>query len=673
MMVEEVYKRLLHAIIATSKIATPHFQLQEEKGNRLEQKFHDDKATMTQQYDYRYIETGSIRLLRIIAVKPEIILHVQHAPLDSKPVYNALSYTWGKPLFTERVRLDSGYLNVTPSLHHCLTCLEEYVGANIWIDAICINQKDNEEKSRQVQQMARVYDEAAKVLCWIGPEADQSDNGLRGVNTYGKEAADAGILTMREQVFSQPEVGADDEDPEITQRRETLLQLLRRASDSEGNDERIADRLPRVAFASLTHRDYFTRVWVKQEVTLAKMGVIICGHASAPLEHFNAMLLFYGMLQMWEVVEYRAGRITRVPGPFSEEELMEHGNPWALLQTAATNDAIGYLLSGRRKRQEGKPEPLARLLHQAYVRDEMPPLGCEKPEDKIWGLSGIASDIGELGLKAAYGVDTAEMVYENTARALLKQGRIDVLKWCRSRGSRFPSWIPNWELPIRRAWSEDDGNPFFKPFQKGNFNLDQGVPVNVDEPGSISLHGVKIDIIKETGSLWRATLQAKFDQPSLIVMIQELITFLTNSRYSEAEKSEAIWRIPIGDKELPESSPYYVRATPRSTEQVELLCSRAMDEDMMSKTHSYQACARTNYESRPVVTEGGFVGLVPSESLPGDVIVLFVGGTTPFVLRRLHEESGKQGFLLVGECFIYGMMDGEFSNGDEEVTTFQLW
>jgi hypothetical protein len=637
---------------------------------------------MAQPYQYAPVNAGSIRFLHIVSVSPEIILRVQHASLDTEPTYNALSYTWGKPVFTERATLqgegESGYLNITPSLHHCLTHFAQYVGTNIWIDAICINQRDDAEKSHQVRQMDRVHDQATKVLMWLGPSAEDSDDAMRTMLSYGREAAEAGILEMRgNELVSLPRLRNGEEPDEtlgFTIRR--LLELARRASDSAVDEARIAERLPRVAVARITHRDYFTRVWIKQEITLAKHGVIHCGSHSAPIEYFHALVLFYGMMYIWEIGQHNAGLSNRMCGPFESGTIEIERRPYVLINTPRTNESIGFHLSARRKNQDEGPEPLYRLLHQSYVREGVrPPLVCFLPEDKIWGLSGIAGDMAELGLKANYGVDSADKVYENTARALLKQGRIDMLKWCRPRdgGLRLPSWVPDWRLPIFEPWSEDTGNPIFMPFRVTGSFTDRTYPNPTDEAGSISLSGVKVDVVAEIGSPWHVDDKANFSQASLVILTQELFAFLKRSRYDEEGQIAAFWRIPIGDKEFfAADSPYYVRATTRSLEQFKMLISRVADPDMNRDTASYQACAARQVNARPVRTQNGWVGLAPAEVLPGDVIVLLVGGTTPFVLRPVTLEGGKCKYVLVGESFVHGIMDGEFANNAGELVVFEL-
>jgi hypothetical protein len=73
-----------------------------------------------------------------------------------------------------------------------------------------------------------------------------------------------------------------------------------------------------------------------------------------------------------------------------------------------------------------------------------------------------------------------------------------------------------------------------------------------------------------------------------------------------------------------------------------------------------------SYGRRYLRTGNGFVGLVPYDTKEGDIIVILYGGPVPYVLRP--KPSGS--YILVGECYIHGIMHGEMLNdtaGKEEV------
>lgn len=48
----------------------------------------------------------------------------------------------------------------------------------IWANFLCINQKDKEEKGRQVRLMTDIYRQAAGVLAWVGPSRPEDDGAF---------------------------------------------------------------------------------------------------------------------------------------------------------------------------------------------------------------------------------------------------------------------------------------------------------------------------------------------------------------------------------------------------------------------------------------------------------------------------------------------------------------
>jgi hypothetical protein len=60
---------------------------------------------------------------------------------------------------------------------------------------------------------------------------------------------------------------------------------------------------------------------------------------------------------------------------------------------------------------------------------------------------------------------------------------------------------------------------------------------------------------------------------------------------------------------------------------------------------------------RFAVSQRGLLALVPAETQVGDMIVLIQGSEIPFILR-----ASEKGHLLIGECYVHGVMDGEFWN-----------
>lgn len=93
-----------------------------------------------------------------------------------KPIYTALSYTWGSEENKTSIKFNGQKRNVTRNLAEALRHLRSPTDQMmLWIDQLCINQEDNAEKSIQVGLMKDIYSYAAKTCIWLGEEADNSD------------------------------------------------------------------------------------------------------------------------------------------------------------------------------------------------------------------------------------------------------------------------------------------------------------------------------------------------------------------------------------------------------------------------------------------------------------------------------------------------------------------
>ena len=90
-------------------------------------------------------------------------------PFCCQFTYEALSYAWGTAISPRKALVDGFKLPITKSLHQGLRRLRlDDKPRMLWVDALCINQRDIEERSRQVQRMAVIYRSAENVLIWLG-------------------------------------------------------------------------------------------------------------------------------------------------------------------------------------------------------------------------------------------------------------------------------------------------------------------------------------------------------------------------------------------------------------------------------------------------------------------------------------------------------------------------
>lgn len=155
------------------------------------------------QYCYSPLSPGAnnIRLLRLMPCANE---STERTKLQCKlfeyslqdlgkrtHLYEALSYTWGgegKPCV---ITIEEQDFNITTNLYVALLHLRDRTLERIiWIDAICINQKDPEEQGQQVQLMAIIYNKANRVLVWLGDTADDVEGALEDIQRAAKEGSD---------------------------------------------------------------------------------------------------------------------------------------------------------------------------------------------------------------------------------------------------------------------------------------------------------------------------------------------------------------------------------------------------------------------------------------------------------------------------------------------------
>ncbi|CAG9948970.1 unnamed protein product, partial [Clonostachys rosea f. rosea IK726] len=157
---------------------------------------------------YEPLADGSVRLLRLLPLSgghKGIDCQLFTCPLlksRSTHPYEALSYVWGPEDNQQSIRINNCEVPVRTNLYEALSCLQDpFIERIIWIDAICINQEDIDEKGQQVQCMAKIYARASRVIVWLGKVADQSNEALEAIRAaaegqYVDSATDKAIVTL---------------------------------------------------------------------------------------------------------------------------------------------------------------------------------------------------------------------------------------------------------------------------------------------------------------------------------------------------------------------------------------------------------------------------------------------------------------------------------------------
>jgi hypothetical protein len=122
-------------------------------------------------YDELDAKTNQIRLLELLPDRwtEEIRCELRIASLDEAPVYEALSYVWGNPQDTVEIRVNGAPFKATRNLTAALRRLRSSRGSRtLWADAICINHRDLDERTKQVGIMDKVYKSASAVQIFLG-------------------------------------------------------------------------------------------------------------------------------------------------------------------------------------------------------------------------------------------------------------------------------------------------------------------------------------------------------------------------------------------------------------------------------------------------------------------------------------------------------------------------
>jgi hypothetical protein len=119
----------------------------------------------------------------------------------------------------------------------------------LWADAICINQDDNKEKSRQIRLIAQVFQSAAFLIAYLGQEEGGSDPALRTLMQIRAKEANL---------------------------KEWPKSLLPMPSWEENGIPSTNDKVWKV-IGTLFSRKWFRRVWIIQEVVAAASIKVVCG------------------------------------------------------------------------------------------------------------------------------------------------------------------------------------------------------------------------------------------------------------------------------------------------------------------------------------------------------------------------------------------------------------
>ncbi|KAJ3544646.1 hypothetical protein NM208_g2941 [Fusarium decemcellulare] len=203
-----------------------------------------------------------------------VIATMRVVDLDTRPFFTALSYVWGEWSMPSDVISCNGY--EVPVTKNCLAALRQLnkLGPiTIWVDSICINQKNNQEKNTQIPLMETIYSSlgAHMVYVWLGEGTKDTDKAM---DYFSRGCLPFSFLISQKCGDGQAWGGGIPTGMSMSLRLGWYLYLRfftgRLTPHKKGIEE-------------LLNRPWVNRLWTLQEALLSDELVLVCGTRAIPL------------------------------------------------------------------------------------------------------------------------------------------------------------------------------------------------------------------------------------------------------------------------------------------------------------------------------------------------------------------------------------------------------
>jgi hypothetical protein len=326
---------------------------------------------------------------------------------DDVPQYEGLSYVWGPPYPRSNITVNGQTFSVSERLETAMKDLRDRDTDRVmWIDAICINQQDAQEKNIQVRLMTKIYQNAVGVVAWLGPSCEMGQSAIETIEDIG------GSQDMLVDDFYDG-INPLEKVPQVMPGASKLQDVIADGSEKWR------------ALEWLLTNPWWTRVWIIQEGSYAKQLRFQIGRSKFVLGSLKNIVSCRDarMANFMEFPQYRL--LGPVALLIQQRQLLK--DTWRIQ---------GFVNS----------TPLPGILKRfdAYKATD--------PRDKIYALLNLA-DIDRLGLQIDYRKSVKE-VYQDTIRATTKQytRNLDFLHLLNRsmRSSQaplsLPSWVPDFSL-----------------------------------------------------------------------------------------------------------------------------------------------------------------------------------------------------------------------------------
>ncbi|PMD31075.1 HET-domain-containing protein [Hyaloscypha variabilis F] len=369
--------------------------------------------------------------------------------------YQALSYEWGsleqpfgilvrgaKHEELGRISLTKNLFDALGDLHNC----PDIQSKRFWIDQICINQADDEEKGHQVELMASIYRHASRVITYLGPQSENVERENGALELLDR------IASLFESEFI--EIARTFPNMAVTNPRLAPL-IIRRGSKSLDLDNPHWIDLLRIVYSGWTHR-----LWMVQENILCHNTVMLRGRR---LLHWISVASIPALFSM-EMLPRKELRNDRLRS-FVRKSVEE------LNQIDA---AIAYTWA-LRQRRDSHNEYTPFIIQRKPVLDFniflFSCFECKDPRDRVYAILGISEDARKLGIVPNYELPESQVFIDMSVRFYLHRQKLRLLSNLSAFNNSPDQSLPSWAY---RATSRSEdftvaSNPH--PWDQGNIKF----------------------------------------------------------------------------------------------------------------------------------------------------------------------------------------------------------
>ncbi|KAJ4406180.1 hypothetical protein N0V82_010181 [Gnomoniopsis sp. IMI 355080] len=413
--------------------------------------------------------------------------------------YEALSYCWGLPDRNASLNCSGSSLKITETMDVVLRVLRySDKPRRLWIDQLCINQDDDEEKSQQVRSMRQIYSSAKRTLVWLGPdEQQQGPTVLNLFFRFSRLFRKLSKIGRRRPSINDFEDTDEDEATPLNISLEELCDFQEadlRDEEMRVNPDSIV--FPRdnmlkecglplrsseawKAFDSLLNTKYFTRVWTLQEVLNSRSAVVLWGRTEMPWTILRQSHRWttrnYCMMGHYVDGVLSSPELSVAPFLTTEYHWFRGERFWTLAE---------LVISGRHKFE------------------------ATKPRDQIFALVSLASDGQEFEISYDK-TKTEEDIFRDFAEHVIRSDDLTMLNYAAIQvgdSTRvLPSWVPNWSPRVTPERPFEYDEPMH-PIEGGH----DGIPRDItnfaacgrssrarlgttDRPEHLLIRGIQID------------------------------------------------------------------------------------------------------------------------------------------------------------------------------------